>query len=255
MCSWHTGVPIWFWWLLSQHTLEGKRGNPSVIFLMLGREKLLPLRAHPSHGHGHSPDPSVQLAQVLPSVLSSLNVTGDMGGLQPHDAPSPPHCRFCPASGPCVPVPLPTAAQPIAAWPYQASVMLRVPSRRVQDSSVSSRQFSRQSCLLKLQFTILSSAQSSKQHTDTHTQRLTQRLTDSDTETCCLQVKGPTLGSAIKALTDHTPTGQPKMHTCPCALPLTIPLLPCGDLFSFLNYNPKCHLSFSQFEHIPPNLL
>lgn len=71
MHAWHTGVPICFWWLLSQYTLEGKRGNPSVILLMLGREKLLPLLAQPSRGHSHSPDPSAQPAQVLPSVLSS----------------------------------------------------------------------------------------------------------------------------------------------------------------------------------------
>lgn len=68
--SWHADVPVCFRWLLSQYILEEKWGNPSVIFLMLGQEKQLPLTAYPSHGHGHS-DPAIHMGQVWPSALTS----------------------------------------------------------------------------------------------------------------------------------------------------------------------------------------
>lgn len=71
MQSWHAGVPVCFRCLLSQYALEEKWGNPSVIFLMLGQEKQLPLTAHPSHGHGHSPEPAIQTSQEWPSALTS----------------------------------------------------------------------------------------------------------------------------------------------------------------------------------------
>lgn len=124
--QWVPGTPVFphaICWFPSQYTLEGKRGNPSVIFLMCQWEKLFPLRAHPSHDHSHPPDPSVQ-AQVLPSVPGFRNVSGDVGSLEFQNSASCPCCHLYLDLVGLLAV-LPPGSVP--SWPCQAS-MLRLPS-------------------------------------------------------------------------------------------------------------------------------
>ena len=128
MCTWHTGVPICYW-CHSANAHERKRGNPSAIFLMLGREELLPPRAHPSHGRSHPPHPCVQAGPGVTICSEFSNVKGDTGGLEFHNSASSPCCHFCLNRGSRVSICVPTMVQVSPFLATHGKFPCRVPSK------------------------------------------------------------------------------------------------------------------------------